>query len=189
LGALAENAAGKTLLEDAGYRDVRHYVKMKIELDGRLPEPVWPDGVTVTPFDLGAARVLHAAINDAFAEEWNFHARTFDEWAKHRLEAEDFDPSLWFVVRDGDEIAAFILCTAMRFGAPHVALLGVRKPWRRRGIGLALLRQAFREFHRRGERTVALGVDAENPTGATRLYEHAGMHVDTEDVIYEKTLT
>jgi ribosomal protein S18 acetylase RimI-like enzyme len=64
----------------------------------------------------------------------------------------------------------------------------VRKPWRRRGLGLALLQHAFTEFWRRGERTVALGVDAENPTGATRLYERAGMHVLFDAVVYEKPL-
>ena len=188
LGTLAENVAGRRLLEEAGYRDVRHYIQMQIQLDGPPPAPTWAEGLTVAPFDLGEARALHAAINDAFADEWNFHPRAFEQWAKHRLEAEDFDPTLWFIVHDGGEIAAFILCYAMRWGSPHVGLLGVRKPWRRRGLGLALLHQAFGEFHARGERKVGLGVDALNPTGATRLYERAGMSVHTEDVVYERKL-
>jgi ribosomal protein S18 acetylase RimI-like enzyme len=56
---------------------------------------------------------------------------------------------------------------------------GVRRPWRRRGLGLALLRRAFGEFQRRGERLVQLGVDAASPTGATRLYERVGMRTIT----------
>jgi len=55
-------------------------------------------------------------------------------------------------------------------------------------LGLALLHHAFTEFWRRGERAVALGVDAENPTGATRLYERAGMHMLFDAVVYEKQL-
>ncbi len=63
-----------------------------------------------------------------------------------------------------------------------------RKPWRKRGLGLALLHHAFGEFYRRGQPKVALGVDAQNPTGATRLYERAGMHVAYEAVAFQKEL-
>jgi ribosomal protein S18 acetylase RimI-like enzyme len=60
--------------------------------------------------------------------------------------------------------------------------------WRRRGIGEALLATVFAEFFRRGEHRVALGVDAENPTGATRLYERVGMRRFWEAVVYEKEI-
>jgi ribosomal protein S18 acetylase RimI-like enzyme len=69
-----------------------------------------------------------------------------------------------------------------------VRSLGVRRPWRKRGIGLALLRHSFNEFYRRGKRKVGLGVDAQNLTGALRLYENAGMHVDQAFDFYEKEL-
>lgn len=71
----------------------------------------------------------------------------------------------------------------------EVGALGVRKPWRRRGVGLALLHHVIRVFHARGERSVGLGVDSENPAGATRLYERAGMHGESESVTFEKSLT
>jgi ribosomal protein S18 acetylase RimI-like enzyme len=69
-----------------------------------------------------------------------------------------------------------------------VGSLGVRRPWRKRGLGLSLLTHSFGEFFRRGEQTIGLGVDAENPTGATRLYRRAGMQVADEYVIYLKEL-
>jgi ribosomal protein S18 acetylase RimI-like enzyme len=69
-----------------------------------------------------------------------------------------------------------------------IGALGVRDRWRKRGIGLALLQHAFAEFHRRGLTKVGLGVDASNPTGATRLYERAGMRVVAEDVTFVKEL-
>jgi mycothiol synthase len=188
LGTFAENTAGRMLLEGLGYRDVRHYYEMRIELEGPPPDPEWPPGLEAIPFDLADARSLHAAINDAFAGEWNFYQRPFEEFKKFRLDAPDFDPTLWFVVKDAGEIAAFALCWANRFGGPHVGLIGVREPWRRRGLALALLRHAFGEFHRRGERRVGLGVDADNATGAALLYERAGMHVHAEEIVYEKGL-
>jgi ribosomal protein S18 acetylase RimI-like enzyme len=69
-----------------------------------------------------------------------------------------------------------------------VGAIGVRKQWRRRGLGLALLLHAFGEFYRRGQPRIGLGVDAQNPTGATRLYERAGMHVAYEAIAFEKAL-
>ena len=73
-------------------------------------------------------------------------------------------------------------------GLGWINLLAVRPGWRRRGLGEALLRESFREFFRRGEHTVALGVDSQNPTGATRLYERVGMRVLWEAVVYRKEL-
>jgi ribosomal protein S18 acetylase RimI-like enzyme len=70
-----------------------------------------------------------------------------------------------------------------------IGAIGVREHWRRRGLGLALLRHGFAELYRRGEHVIGLGVDAENPTGATRLYERAGMRVAWSAALYEKRLT
>ena len=64
----------------------------------------------------------------------------------------------------------------------------MRRPWRRRGLGLALLLRSFGQFYERGQRRVALSVDSDNPSGATRLYERAGMRVEREEVLYEKEL-
>ena len=69
-----------------------------------------------------------------------------------------------------------------------VGTLGVLRPWRKSGLGLALLRHSFNEFYRRGKHKVGLGVDAENLTGALRLYQNAGMHVHQTFDNYEKEL-
>ena len=99
-----------------------------------------------------------------------------------------FDPALWCVVRAGDEIAAGTICTADTYGGGFVLALFTRRPWRRQGVGAALLRDAFGRFWERGERSVGLGVDAANDTGAFRLYERAGMTPALGWVIYEKPL-
>ena len=71
-------------------------------------------------------------------------------------------------------------------GVGYVTDLSVRRPWRRRGLALALLRHAFGEFRGRGCHAVTLDVDAENTTGAVRLYERAGMTPDRRRDILDR---
>jgi ribosomal protein S18 acetylase RimI-like enzyme len=187
--AFARDYAAAAFLESQGYRPVRRYYEMRIELgDEPPPEPEWPEGLSVAPFRDGDGPAFHAALGESFQDEWGHSPIEYEEWRRARLEAEDFDPDVWAVVRDGDEVAAVARCDVFRYGGGWVGALGVRKPWRRRGVGLALLHHIFSVFHARGERSVGLGVDSENPTGATRLYERAGMHVETESVTFEKSL-
>ena len=70
----------------------------------------------------------------------------------------------------------------------YVNVLGVRRPWRKKGLGLALLQHSFGEFYQRGCKRAGLGVDADSLTGATRLYERGGMHVDRQFCLYKKVL-
>jgi ribosomal protein S18 acetylase RimI-like enzyme len=188
VGAFAENSAALRLFERLGYREARHYYQMRIDLDHPPDPPEWPPGITPSAFRLEDARAFHAALNEAFAEEWGFQALLFEEWKRIRLDVPETDFSLWFIARDGHEIAGVARCDPKQDGGGWIGSIGVRKPWRKRGVGLALLRQAFVEFHRRGEPHVGLGVDAQNPTGATRLYEAAGMRVLKEDIIFGKEL-
>jgi mycothiol synthase len=187
-GRLAENDAARRLLEALGFREARHFFQMRMSLDSSPEAPNWPDGVEPSPFRPEDARDFHRALNEAFADEWGFHRLSFEEWREHRLKGPDTDTSLWFIARAGDEIAGVARCEGGRDGGGWIGAIGVVKRWRRQGVGLALLRHAFTELHRRGEPHVGLGVDAQNPTGATRLYERAGMRVLKEDVIYEKEL-
>jgi mycothiol synthase len=93
-------------------------------------------------------------------------------------EGSGFDPTLWFVAREGDEIVGAITCRASTPSAPdtaHVDVLGVRRAWRNRGLGAVLLLTAFAEIRRQAIPAVELVVDSESQTGATRLYERAGM--------------
>jgi mycothiol synthase len=187
-GRLAENDRARRLLERLDFREARRYFQMRIDLNGPPERACWPDGVEPATFRREDARDFHRVLNEAFADEWGFHALPFEEWSTRRLEAPDNDLSLWFIARAGDEVAGVVRCDAHREGGGWIGALGVAKSWRRRGIGLALLRHAFGEFHHRGEPHVGLGVDAQNPTGATRLYERAGMRVLKEDVIHERQL-
>ena len=188
--ALAQDERAHRLFELSGMRELRRYYRMMIELDGEPAPAEWPEGLRVETFKREDARAFHEAMGEAFEDEWGFVRMPFEEWSEVRFVKDpDYDPTLWFVVREGEEIAAVMRNEPDRSGAGFVGALGVRKPWRKRGLGLALLQHAFGEFYRRGKPRVALGVDAENPTGATRLYERAGMHVAYEVVTYGKELT
>jgi mycothiol synthase len=187
-GVLDSNDTAVALLEQRGYHPVRHFFRMTIDLREAPPSVHWPAGLEPRPFDRGHAEKFHDASQEAFAEEWGHAPWTFEDFLRHRVDAPGASLDLWLGVWDGDEIAATLICDAQRYGLGWIGSIGVRKPWRRRGLGLALLHHAFGEFWRRGERTIGLGVDAENPTGATRLYERAGMDVTLEYVVYEKRL-
>jgi ribosomal protein S18 acetylase RimI-like enzyme len=132
---------------------------------------------------------VHAAIEEAFEHEWGHTPETFDVWRERTPARGGYAPELWIVVRDGAEIAAVTVCDAKRFGMGWIAAVAVRPAWRKRGLGLAMLYEAFRRFRERGETVVGLGVDAQNPTGATRLYERAGMQRAWAATIFEKELT
>lgn len=196
-GALLRAAVGsvdETLvqaLEDRGYRLIRHSLRMEIELDRPPPRPVWPEGIVVRTFENGDARAVYEAQEEAFADHREYVPEPYDEWAHGMLGRPDFDRSLWFLAWDGADLAGFALCAPHEWGQPElgwVDSLGVRRPWRRRGLGLALLLHCLGEFRHRGKPAVGLGVDAENLTGAVRLYERAGMKVVRRYDIYEKEL-
>jgi GNAT superfamily N-acetyltransferase len=188
--SLAGDQRAHRLFEQFGMHELRRYYRMMIELEEPPAPGALPEGLTLETFEPKDARAFHDALVEAFEEEWNFIAQPFEEWKERRLvEDPDFDPTLWFLVRDGDEIAATCRNEGNRNGGGYVAALGVRRPWRGKGYAKALLLHTFREFWDRGSPRVTLGVDAESPTGATHLYERVGMHVESENVVYEKLLT
>jgi mycothiol synthase len=183
------DAAARSLLESLGYGAVRVFREMRIALEAPPPAPEWPDGLRVVSFDAEHdAHAFHAAGQEAFADHWDYTPREFESWSKSHLASERFDPTLWCVVRAGDEIAAGTICTGDTYGGGWVHVLFTRRPWRRQGVGAALLADAFGRFWERGERSVGLGVDAANDTGAFRLYERAGMAPLLGWVVYEKGL-
>jgi len=188
--ALDGDTAAAALFGAHGYRAVRRFYEMAIELDAEPDAPALPEPLRLEPFREADAEAFHAATADAFQDHWEWTAAPFEEWwDTRRGQHADADGSLWFVIRDGTEIAAVIRNEANRNGGGYVGVLGVRKPWRGRGLGKALLYRTFAEFWRRGLPRVTLGVDAESPTGATKLYESVGMHVENATVVYEKAAT
>jgi mycothiol synthase len=181
------NEPAQLLLESLDYKPVRGVYVMETELHEALPQTHWPEGISVRTFVTGQdERPLFEAVEDAFRDMWGRPRGTFERFVD-MTQAESFDPALWFLAMDGDEIAGATLCKTLA-GEGWIHVVGVRRPWRNRGLGLALLRHALAEYYRRDVRKVALSVDAESITGAPRLYGRAGMHVRESYVIYLKEL-
>ena len=178
------------LLTAKRYERARSFFRMVTGVTGPLAEPVWPGGVELRPLDPDRdGRPLFDAEIEAFVEEWDYVPLGYDEWSYRVFGRSGFDPSLVPVVWAGDEVVAFSRNYPKRNGDwGFIGTLGVRPAWRRRGLGLALLHESFRRFRDTGETTVALGVDVENPTGATRLYERAGMRVLWQADVWQKEL-
>jgi len=194
--AISTYEPSKRLLEDHGLEMIRHSWQMEIDLDKPIPEPEWPEGIHLRTYNhAGDGEAVYRADEDAFRDHWGFIEEPFEDgyekWLHSMLQDEEFDPSLWFLVMDGDEIAGAALCRRKSWESEDtgwVRSLFVRKAWRRRGIALALLFHAFHEFQCRGKNKAGLGVDSHNLTGATRLYEKAGMRIKRQYDHYELEL-
>ncbi|NJN79303.1 MAG: GNAT family N-acetyltransferase [Anaerolineales bacterium] len=174
--------------EKSGYTAVRYFWRMEIKLEQTPELHLLADGLEFRPFIKEEhARLVWEADNEAFRDHWGSHDSKFEEWHQRKLERPEFDPSLWLIVWDGDQIAGFSQNRYLN-EIGWVGTLGVRRPWRQKGLGLTLLTHSFAEFYKRGTKTIGLGVDSANPTGATRLYQKAGMSAVNEYVAYEKEL-
>lgn len=186
-GINGRNERARRLLEGEGYALERHFWRMSLTLDVAPPPADRPAGITLrvaTPED--DLRRLHQTVEAAFADHWGHVPASFETWAG-RHAGSNHDRSLWFLAVDGEEVAGIAICRHDQ-GIGWIDRLGVVPARRRQGTGQALLRQALGEFFHRGYRGAALGVDAANETGATRLYESAGMRADRQYAVYQKEL-
>ena len=193
---LSQISSTVSAVERAGFSLIRHGFRMRIDMDQMPPEPTWPEGIQLRPYDPEKhARLVFETDEEVFRDHFGFvEVDSEEEYARfmHHMAGDDsYDPSLWFLAFDGDELAAICLCR--RYGAEdveagYVSSMGVKRPWRRKGVAQALLLHTFGEYFRRGKRKVELGVDGESLTGATDLYMKVGMYVLRRYDTYEKVL-
>jgi mycothiol synthase len=193
----SDDRAALELLLGQGYRVVRHNYRMVIEMVEPPPRPAAPAGIAIRPFSRDEeGRALVGALREAFRDNWGYVERPFEleyERWMHLLDRDDEGETAryWFVAMDGGEIAGFALSRLRPSQDPQDAwiyVVGVRPDWRRRGIALALLQHSFRALYQGGKRRVGLEVDTESHTGATRLYEKAGMRIKSRYDFLEKEL-
>jgi mycothiol synthase len=193
-GTGMDNPAGAGFAVSAGYRPVRYSFEMRRRLDEPLPDAVLPEGLELRP----VRPADHRAIWDADVEAFRDH---FEASERHEADYRAFydhpdaDTTLWQVAWDGSEVAGSVVNTIYGHENAELGLdigwldhVSVRRPWRRRGLASALIARSLSILRERGMAIAALGVDAENPTGALGVYERLGFHRARTWVTYRKPL-
>ena len=168
------------LLERAGFGVVRYFFDMVRPTLDDVPDVPLPDGLQVRPITPDLYRQLWDADVEAFQDHWGGFDSS-DAALQRYLDSPEFDPRLWVIAFDGDEIAGGVINGIY---PEENAALGVqrgwldsvftRRRWRRRGLARALIARALVLLRERGMTSAVLGVDAENPSGALGLYESVG---------------
>ena len=183
----AEDKEAAALLRAGGLAPVRHFWHMQIDLTAAFVPTATTEaqiGGIVPPEGL---KVVYEVINEALADNWDFEPMTFERWIEEETAAPTYDPGLWLLARvDGEPAGA--LTASLGEDRGWVDYLGVRAPYRGRGIAGALLHQAFAAFARRGVARALVSVDANNATGATAVYERAGMRAVKAWDVWERNL-
>ncbi len=183
------NTAAHRVLEKSGYTFNSAFQIMELGMSEAPPAPAALEGIAVRRFVAGQdEQAVYQADEEAFLDERGKTPRTFEVWSRRlQMDQPHFDPTLWYVAWDGDQIAGTAMSEAVE-GRGELLHLGVRRPWRRRGLGMALLLGTLRDFYTRGISTIRLNVDAQSLTNAHLLYARAGFQVINAFWNYEKLL-
>jgi mycothiol synthase len=172
-----------------GYALDREILRMWRPLDGELPAPRWPEGLTVRTYADADAERVHALLDDVY-RGWDrdYVARSHEGWLSFMTDHDEFDPAMWFLVERDGELVACALHWKEHQQRGWVKDLVVDERERGRGLGKALLHHGFHVYADRGVERVGLKVDSTNPTGAPRLYEGVGFVTDQRLGIWQKRL-
>lgn len=196
LGAwLPDSAVGAhALLAREGYRPARYFFDMVRPTLDDIKAPPLPAGLELRPITEERLRDLWAADLEAFSDHWGGFDGSEARYQEWRSDPK-FDPGLFVVAWDGDEIAGGVINeisatenAAFNRRRGWLASVFVRRPWRRRGLARALVALSLAVFRERGMTSAGLGVDADNPTGALRLYTDAGFEVDVRSTAFRKPM-
>jgi ribosomal protein S18 acetylase RimI-like enzyme len=179
-------------LDRAGFERRPGSLRMRTTLDGdRVVTTPPPAGITLRPFRSEDERAVYETHRETFADMSEPATFSYEDWRHYLLQSPAFAPELWFLAEAGEQLAGITLCHphTVETDTGVIGVVGVRRPWRRRGVGRALVEHAFAELARRDFRAAILGVEENSPTRASRLYETVGMRVTHRGLRYEKALT
>jgi len=185
-----------SILSGHGYEAVRHGYSMVRPTLEDIPVASLPDGVEARPALPEHYRIIWEAAREAFRDEWMYSE---DEWTDEQFEAWQresiFNPSLWQIAWDGDQVVGMVLNFIDKAENEeynrkrgYTEAICVRRPWRRRGVARALIARSFCTLKERGMAEAALGVDAQNPSGALQLYESMGFRPVKCHTVYRKSM-
>ena len=192
-----EDASAPAELEARGFRLVRFgYEMLRPSLDD-TPDRALPPGVEVRPVHPDHLRAIFDAEAEAFAGHWGAGVEdaSDDRWQEFLENPYNRDTQLWQVAWAGDEVIGMVRpYISEEENVRHAVLRGwcenisTRPAWRGRGVASALICLALRALRDRGMTEAALGVDAQNETGALRLYESMGFRAVFREVEWRRPL-
>lgn len=174
-----------------GYKSNLTFLVMELMLNEPPASAQWPLGITVRPFVKDQDEQATYQTDEEASKDKGYHEPlSYEGWVKRMgMNKESFDPSLWFLACEGNEVVGVALnMFAKESNTGWVDHLSVRPAWRKRGIGKALLLHTFREFYWRGINHIKLSVDSKSMTSAPRLYESVGMKTVQQYHIYRKVI-
>jgi ribosomal protein S18 acetylase RimI-like enzyme len=183
----------ESLLEEEGLRHARsHYTMRRDGLQAVTLPPTLP-GLQIEPWSEARDLEFYTAMDEAFRDHWGYHQESYKfyrsfyhrpDWPREawRMAVNESSGEIAGIVVTGIDAATNAL-TGRQDGWIHE--LAVRKAWRRRGVGEALLRHGMLALRdQAGMSAAVLGVDTQNLSGANRLYERAGFRVVAEGRLY-----
>ena len=185
----ASNERAQALLRAAGYARARCYWRMACQLDEIAQADGPPTGVGLRPLDVdGDAVAVHALDAISFAAAPDHESMSLEEFREEHLRAHDLAPELSRVAELGEDTVGFLLARRWKDEAVgYVDILAVHPDQQHRGLGTALLREAFVRFAAAGLKQAQLGVASDNPR-ALRLYERVGMKQRFQFDTYERPI-
>jgi len=182
------NTAARNLVVDRGYQFSRLYERMKIELEGQPNQPLFPEGITIRSFQANYdEKLLFSIYDETFQDTWGYSKKESSTWISQK-KGEDYDPSLWILAWKDSKPVGFLMSRIQEDGL-FIDLLGVKREYRKLGIGKALLLHIFGLAYQRKQKTIILYVDSDSLTNANRLYQNVGMFPHSQTAIYLKELT
>jgi mycothiol synthase len=189
-----EEAGASALLVSRGYAPVRYGFRMVRDLSQPIPDLPLPDGLEIRPAEPRHFRAIWEAEREAFQDHWGYTPWPEENYRRF-LAFPHYDPSLWQVAWDGDQVAGSVLSFIVdeenvRFQRKRgfTEDISVRRPWRKRGLASALIARSLEALRQRGMTEASLEVDAENPTGALRVYERLGFVTTKRRNVYRRPL-
>jgi ribosomal protein S18 acetylase RimI-like enzyme len=182
------------LAKSQGYKPIRYGFEMKRDLSEPLPEALMPEGLEVRPVKDDQIRTIFDAANEAFRDHWGYREDSWEEfqgWMKDPT----FNPEIWKIAWDGDQVAGIVMNyvnenenAEYNRKRGYTENISVGRPWRKRGLAKSLIVQSMQMFKEMGFTETALGVDAENTSGALYLYQNLGYKVTKKATTYRKEM-
>lgn len=181
------NTAARKLVEDRGYQFSRLYERMKIELEEQPNQHQLLEGMTLQSFQPDHdEETLFTLYDETFRDAWGYTKKDFATWISQK-KGDEYDPSLWFIVWQDSKPVGFLMSRMQEDGL-FIDLLGVKRVYRKHGIGKALLLHTFGIAYQRNQKTILLYVDSDSLTNANRLYQKVGMRPHSQTAVYMKEL-